>query len=179
MRRRLILHRNISSLKVFHFLLYQRSSVLQVIYFLYRIQRFFSELITHACVNTWKPRASIREKLHHCQRAETRDEHSASFQSSPKIDLWEVLWIQSNQRLRAIEFVDWPVPEKLDVENETLSYFTVSQLKQARLKKISRVCFEVFLSLCKLFFSLHRRRNLTSVDQTLVSTVTQANYFEE
>ena len=75
--------------------------------------------------------------------------------------------------------MDRPVPEKLDVENETLSYFTVSQLKQARLKKISRVCFEVFLSLCKLFFSLHRRRNLTSVDQTLVSTVTQANYFEE
>ena len=180
MRRRLILHRNISSLKVFHFLLYQRSSILQVIYFLYRIQRFFSELITHACVNTWKSRDSIREKLHHCQRAETRDEHSASFQSSPKIDLWEVLWIQSNQRLRAIEFVDWPVPEKLDIENETLAYFRVShELKQARLMKISRVCFQVFLSLYKLFFSLRRRRNLTSVDQSLVSSVTQANYFEE
>ena len=78
-----------------------------------------------------------------------------------------------------IEFVDRSVPEKLDIENETLAYFRVSQLKQARLMKISRVCFEVFVSLYKLFFSLRRRRNLTSVDQSLVSSVTQASYFEE
>ena len=75
--------------------------------------------------------------------------------------------------------MDRPVAEKLDIENETLAYFRVSQVKQARLMKISMVCFQVFLSLYKLFFSLRRRRNLTTVDQSLVSSVTQANYFEE
>ena len=58
-RRRLILHRNrISSLKVFHFLLYRRLSILRDIYFLCRIGRFVSELIDDARIHTRKLRAS-------------------------------------------------------------------------------------------------------------------------
>ena len=60
----------ISSLKVFHVLLYRRSSILQDIYFLHRIWRFVSELIEYATMNTWKSKVSIREKLY-CQRAKT------------------------------------------------------------------------------------------------------------
>ena len=44
-------------LKVFHFLLYRRSSILQDIYFLYRIRRFVSELIqgrTIKFLSGWK-----------------------------------------------------------------------------------------------------------------------------
>ena len=44
----------ISSLKVFYILLYLRSSILQDIYFLYRIQRFVSGLIKYTCMNTRK-----------------------------------------------------------------------------------------------------------------------------
>ena len=44
----------ISSLKVFYVLLYLRSSILQDIYFLYRIQRFVSGLIKYTCMNTRK-----------------------------------------------------------------------------------------------------------------------------
>ena len=60
MRRQLILHRNrISSLKVFHVLLYRRLSILQDIYFLCRIRRFVSEfMIEGACMHTQKSRAS-------------------------------------------------------------------------------------------------------------------------
>ena len=39
----------IYSLKVFHFLLYRQLSILQVFYFLYRLQRFVSELIQYVC----------------------------------------------------------------------------------------------------------------------------------
>ena len=54
----------ISPLKVFHSLLYRRSSVLQDIYFLYQIWRFVS-----VCVNKYtKIKASMWEKLHNCQR---------------------------------------------------------------------------------------------------------------
>ena len=59
----------ISLLKVFHSLLYWWPRSLQDIYFLYRIQLFFAELIGYACINTWKSRALIQEKLHHRQRA--------------------------------------------------------------------------------------------------------------
>ena len=58
--------KRISSLKVFYVPFYRRSSTLQHIYFLYRIRWF-----DYACTNTRKSRASIREKIHHCQRAKT------------------------------------------------------------------------------------------------------------
>ena len=58
-------------LKVFHVWHYQWSSILQDIYFLYHTRQFVSELIEYASINTQKSRASIREKLHHCQRAKT------------------------------------------------------------------------------------------------------------
>ena len=48
--------KRISSLKVFHVLLYRRSSVFQDIYFLYRIRRFVFELSEDACINTRKSR---------------------------------------------------------------------------------------------------------------------------
>ena len=115
-------------LNVFHFLLYQRSSILQDIYFLYCIQ-FVSELSElNECVNT--------------QKSRKQDEHGESFQSSPKIncmlitrliciqwkfttsnqlassstfikivlffDHWSNHLFQSNQQLQVIEFVADP-----------------------------------------------------------------------
>ena len=54
-----MLHRNrISSLKVFHVLLYRRLSILQDIYFLFHIRLLVSELIEDACMHTRKSRAS-------------------------------------------------------------------------------------------------------------------------
>ena len=61
----------ISLLKVCHVQLYWSSSILQDIYFLYRIRQFVSELIEYGCINTWKSSASIPQKLHYCQRAKT------------------------------------------------------------------------------------------------------------
>ena len=42
----------------------------------------YSTMIEYACINTQKSRASIREKLHHCQT----QKHGVSFQSSQKIN---------------------------------------------------------------------------------------------
>ena len=61
----------ISLLKVCHVQLYWSSSILQDIYFLYRIRQFVSELIEYGCINTRKSSASIPQKLHYCQRAKT------------------------------------------------------------------------------------------------------------
>ena len=81
--RRLILH--YSSLKIFYVLLYRRSSILQDIYFFYRIRRSASELIAHAFINTRNSRVWIR-KNYVIGRKQKRNEHGASFQSSPKIN---------------------------------------------------------------------------------------------
>ena len=71
MRRRLILHINrISSLKVFHVLLYRRLSILQDMYFLCRIRRFVSELIEDACMHTIQESQGPRN-FRHCQKAKT------------------------------------------------------------------------------------------------------------
>ena len=61
----------ISSPKVFHVLFYRRSIGLQDIYFSYSIGQFVPDLIEYTCMKTRKPRASILEKLRHCQRANT------------------------------------------------------------------------------------------------------------
>ena len=61
----------ISSLKIFHVLLYRRSSISWDIYVSYRVRRLVSELFEYAYINARKSRASIREKLHHCQSAKT------------------------------------------------------------------------------------------------------------
>ena len=44
----------IYSLKVFHFVLYRRSSILQDIYFLYRAQRFVSGLFSSRVSDDWR-----------------------------------------------------------------------------------------------------------------------------
>ena len=44
----------IYSLKVFHFVLYRRSCILQDIYFLYRAQRFVSELFSSRVSDDWR-----------------------------------------------------------------------------------------------------------------------------
>ena len=72
----------ISSLKDFQFLLYRRSSILQDIYFLYRIRRFVSEFIQYSCKRLleirWQWQVVRVYKLHenqgprfgdHCQTA--------------------------------------------------------------------------------------------------------------
>ena len=61
----------ISSLKVFQVLLYRRLSILQDVYFLYRIRLFVSEFGEYTCINTRKSRASVRTKLYHYQRKKT------------------------------------------------------------------------------------------------------------
>ena len=62
----------ISSLTVFHVLLYRRPSILQDIHFSYRIRRVVFELVKYVCINTRKSRASIGEEvLLHCWRAKT------------------------------------------------------------------------------------------------------------
>ena len=53
--------------------------------FFYRIRRFASELIAHACINTRNSRVWIR-KNYVIARKQIRNEHGASFQPSPKIN---------------------------------------------------------------------------------------------
>ena len=61
----------ISSLKIFHVLLYRRSSISWDIYVSYRVRRLVSESFEYAYINARKSRASFREKLHHYQSAKT------------------------------------------------------------------------------------------------------------
>ena len=61
----------ISSLTVFHVLLYRRPSILQDIHFSCRIRWFVFELVEYVCINTQKSRASIGRKFNllHYRRA--------------------------------------------------------------------------------------------------------------
>ena len=60
-----------------------QSSIFQGIYFLHLIRRFVSELIEYLFISTWKSRAWIREKLHHCQKEPKRNEHEHRRKNKP------------------------------------------------------------------------------------------------
>ena len=55
----------------------------QDIYFFHLIRRFVSELIEYSFISTWKSRAWIREKIHHCQKEPKRNEHEHRRKNKP------------------------------------------------------------------------------------------------
>ena len=61
--------------------------------------KIFSELIEYVCIDTRKSSASIRQKLYIIAKQQKRDEHGASFQTSPKINrmlITRLICIQRN-----------------------------------------------------------------------------------
>ena len=102
------------------------SSNLQKIYFLRSIRRFVSELIEYTCMNTQKSR-----EITSLPTAKTCLQHP-QLASPSKFCWWRFFFLrplifisihlfQSDQRSQAIEFVDLPVPEKLDIFRTDLS----------------------------------------------------------
>ena len=80
-------------------LLYRRSSIFQVICFLYRIRPFVSELIEYACINT-RNQGHPFERNYIIAKAPKRYKHGASFQSSPKINRMLITRLISINRIR-------------------------------------------------------------------------------
>ena len=92
----------ISSRKVFNFLLYWQSIILQDILFFILIifgDLFLNWLSTCTRINSQKSKAYKFERnyIMHCQRAKKSDEHGMSFQSSLKITRTlntRLIWVQ-------------------------------------------------------------------------------------
>ena len=106
----------------------------------------YSTICEYACVNTRKSRASIREKLH-----QKRDEHGASFQSTPKINRMLIT------RLICIQW-KFTTPDQLASPSKfcLLGFFFFSTTKVITFRKSS-----TSLILCKL--SMHTFRHAATL----------------